>query len=73
MTDDTRDPYRPMFGNPIAPWHRWFAWRPIDTVDRGTIWLRVVYRRRILKHSYVDGNGPDFWFQYAVADTGAKR
>ena len=27
--------------------HRWFAWQPVDTEDRGWRWLRVVWRRRI--------------------------
>ena len=59
------DPYRPSFGEPINDWHRWFAWRPVDTVDRGWRWLRSVNCRRIQKHNYLPG-GPDSWFQYAV-------
>lgn len=59
------DRYTPMFGRPIAGWHRWFAWRPVWSVDRGYVWLRVLNRRRIHKHQYLDG-GADFWFQYAV-------
>lgn len=59
------DIYRPTFGDPISGWHKWFAWRPVDTIDRGWRWLRVVSRRRIHKHSYLDGGG-DFWFQHAI-------
>lgn len=59
------DIYRPTFGEPIADWHRWFAWRPVETVDRGWRWLRVVNRRRIHKHHFLLG-GADFWFQHAV-------
>ncbi len=60
------DPYAPLFGTPVAQWHRWFAWRPVDTVDRGTRWLTVIHRRRVHQNGYLDG-GPDFWFQYAVS------
>jgi hypothetical protein len=69
MSDDW---YAPMFGDSVAPWHRWFAWRPVSTVDRGTQWLRVVYRRRIQKHSYLNG-GPDFWFQHVCDVRGTGR
>lgn len=64
------DIYRPMFGDPINDWHRWFAWRPVETVDRGWRWLCVVNRRRIYKHQFLNG-GPDFWFQHAI-DTGKR-
>jgi hypothetical protein len=57
--------YKPWFGSPISPWFRWFAWRPVETVDRGWRWLVVVNRRRIQKNPYLDG-GSDFWNQYAV-------
>lgn len=70
MTTAT-DPYEPAFGRVITPWWRWFAWRPINTVDRGTVWLRLVWRRRIHKHQYLEG-GSDFWFQHAV-DRQEKR
>lgn len=29
-----------------GPAFRWFAWRPVDTEDRGWRWLRMVWRRR---------------------------
>lgn len=60
------DKYAPMFGSPIAPWHRWFAWRPVDTVDRGYRWFRLVWRRRVEKHAYLPGP-IDRWFQHACA------
>lgn len=25
-------------------WHRWFAWRPVWTPDRGYQWMRMVWR-----------------------------
>lgn len=59
------EPYAPMFGEPVSEWFRWFAWRPVQTVDRGWRWMRPVWKRRISKHSYLDG-GSDFWFQHAV-------
>ncbi len=59
------DPYRPMFGDPISDWHRWFAWRPVDTADRGWRWMRLVWRRRVEKHHYLDG-GADRWFQHVI-------
>jgi len=62
------DRYAPRFGAPISNWFRWFAWRPVNTVDRGWRWLVIVNRRRIQKHNYLDGGG-DFWFQHAVALT----
>lgn len=66
------DPYAPMFGSPVCAWYRWFAWRPVETVDRGWRWLRVVHKRRISKHSYLDGGG-DFWFQHAVSVPGGEE
>jgi hypothetical protein len=61
----SQDPYAPMFGWPVSSWYRWFAWRPVETVDRGTQWLRFVHRRRIHKHHYLVG-GSDWWFQHVV-------
>ena len=56
----------PLFGSPIGPWHRYFAWYPVDTFDRGWKWLRAVERRRIQRHVYLDG-GADRWWQYRAA------
>lgn len=53
----------PMFGYPVADWHRKFAWLPVDTYDHGWKWLCFVERRRIQKHWYLDG-GPLEWWQY---------
>lgn len=54
---------KPTFGDPIGPWHRWFAWFPIKTYDRRRVFLHYVERRCIQRHAYLSG-GPDFWFQY---------
>lgn len=53
----------PMFGEPVARWHRWFAWKPIRTFDGRWTWGRFIERRLIQKHTYLDG-GADFWRQY---------
>lgn len=59
MTDDAL----PTFGYPVAPWHRKFAWRPVDTYDQGWKWLCVIERRRIHKNNHLDG-GDYRWWQY---------
>lgn len=61
------DPYRPAFGEPVGPWFRWFAWRPISTEDRGLRWLRFVWRRRCQLHDYLPAP-VTFWFQHVCAD-----
>lgn len=63
------DVYAQSFVDPVADWHRWFAWRPVETADRGRQWLRMVNRRRIQKHHFLNG-GADFWFQHAVDPRG---
>ena len=50
-----------------GPWHRWFAWRPVQTVDRGWRWLRFVQRRRFQLKPYLHGAEFWSWFQFAVA------
>lgn len=62
------DRYRPAFGVPVSAWWRWFAWRPVESVDRGWVWLRPVWRRRVHKHNYLH-RGADFWFQTACTIT----
>jgi hypothetical protein len=56
----------PRFGHPIGPWHWHFAWHPIRAYDQRLAWLRWVERRCIQKHAYLNGGGPDFWWQYRV-------
>jgi len=59
--------YQPRFGFPIASWHKWFAWHPVYTVDRGWRWLRFVYKRPIQLYDYIYNYGySDVWWQYAV-------
>ena len=64
MRPDKND-YLPMFGTPIADWHKKFALLPTCTVDHGLVWLRFVWRRRIIAHDYVYNLKPDYWWQYA--------
>ena len=54
----------PIFGDPVTCWRWWFAWRPVNSLSRGWVWLSFVKRRRIAKHSWLDG-GADLWWQYA--------
>lgn len=62
--DYKKEYYSPRFGFPVSDWFRWFAWHPVQTVDRGFRWLVFVNKRRIQKHDYITG-GTDWWFQYA--------
>ena len=54
-----------MFGDPVGPWHDWFAWFPIRTYDQRFAWFRWVRRQSVQKHQYLDG-GPDFWWRYHI-------
>lgn len=47
-----------------GPEHRWFAWRPVFTHDRGWRWLRFVWRRRYFLD--VHGQRAMAWFVYSV-------
>lgn len=57
--------WEPMFGRAHGDWYRWFAWRPVRTLDRGLVWLRPVWRRRVYKHSYLPGPSTS-WYQNLV-------
>ncbi len=35
-----------IFAEPVGPWFRWYAWRPVLTTDRGRVWGTWVWRRR---------------------------
>lgn len=51
----------PLFYDAIGPWHRWFAWRPVDTVTHGWAWLRNVERRRIQLKLFLPGPVDQAW------------
>lgn len=55
----------PMFGDIIGPWHRWFAWRPVETFDGRKVWMRRVNRRRVQTKIWLPGS-LDQWWQYAA-------
>jgi hypothetical protein len=57
----------PLFGVPVAPWHMWFAWRPVRTWDGQIIWMRWVWRRWIQKKLHLIG-ATTMWWQYATKD-----
>ena len=65
MTKDGGAVPSPRFGDAVAPWHIWFAWRPVRTWDFRWVWLRKVRRRLIQLHWYLYG-GPEHWWQYAL-------
>lgn len=55
------DKWKPLFGDPVAPWHKWFAWHPVDTIDYGWVWLRKVNRRRCQIKTFLPGGGVRWW------------
>lgn len=63
-----REAWEPLFGRPVSDWYRVWAWKPVHTLDRGYIWLRPYWRRRIYKKQFLHG-GPDFWWQNVVVLT----
>lgn len=56
----------PMFGDPSGPWHGWFAWRPVRTIDGRWSWLRRIYRRRFHLKPHLPGDGK--WWIYGRTD-----
>lgn len=42
----------------VAPWKKWFAWRPV-TINGNRYWFKTVYRRCV--NTYVD---MDNWKRY---------
>jgi len=60
------DDMQPLFGEPIAEWYRYFAWKPVSTLDRGHRWLCLVWKRKCQPHNYLPGPGTPF-FQYRVS------
>lgn len=59
------DFFEPIFGNPVSPWQRSFAWLPRSTYDEGIVWLRPVWKRLVQQRDYIrDGN--NFWWQYRI-------
>lgn len=57
------DDMKPMFGEPISRWYKYFAWKPVSTLDRGYRWLWIIWKRKCEPHPYLSGPGHPF-FQY---------
>lgn len=46
-------------------WHQWFAWHPVNTPDRGLVWLRHVWRARHYPPD-IPGAPDPYWIHYAT-------
>ena len=66
MTKPSDDDYLMTFSNPVTKWSRWFAWRPVGTVDKGMVWLIPVWRRRAMVKMMLTPGGGNMFFQYAT-------
>ena len=44
-----------------GPWHRWFAWHPVNTTLHGWRWMRFVLRRRAWKPLHLPGPFIRWW------------
>lgn len=71
-TDSAPGSGEPLWGDAIGPYHRWFAWRPVETWNCGWRWLRFVYRRRCQTKPYLDGPMLQWW-QYMLPREQQKR
>jgi hypothetical protein len=56
MDDFYQQVYRKII---YSPWELWFAWRPVKTTRNEYIWLRKIYRRRVVCYADMDE-----WFRY---------
>lgn len=66
------DNMQPLFGEPISEWYRYFAWRPISTLDRGYRWFWIVWKRKCQPHEYLSGPMTPF-YQYRATAPKAKE
>ena len=57
----------PAFGSPVSGWYRYFAWRPVSTLDRGWRWFSFVWKRKCQPHLFLSGPGNP-WFQYRASN-----
>lgn len=44
-----------------GPWHRWYAWRPVQTEQHGWRWLRTVQRARYYFPDWLHGAPGPIW------------
>lgn len=45
----------------IGPWHRWFAWHPVETEQHGWRWLCTVERQKITGPTFSPYDKPYMW------------
>lgn len=45
----------------MFPEHRWFAWLPVDTEDRGWRWLRFLWRKGKTAPTILGHGGYRYW------------
>lgn len=45
----------------IQDWEKMFAWKPVQTIDQGYIWLRYYWRRKVYLPTDVDHLGNVTW------------
>ena len=69
MSDDMQ----PLFGEPISEWYRYFAWRPISTLDRGYRWFWIVWKRKCQPHEYLSGPMTPFYQHRATKQKEANQ
>lgn len=50
-----------LFGSFGGPAHLWFAWFPVKLWYGRWVWLRLIMRRRVIKHQYLHGPDWEFW------------
>lgn len=50
-----------MFGDSVGPWHIWFAWRPVKTIDGRWTWLRTIERQRYALKPHLPGPMTEWW------------
>lgn len=54
-----------------VPWHRWFAWHPVNTQQHGWRWLRTV--ERALHYPLDVPFAPDPYWQYRPTASNRKE
>jgi hypothetical protein len=48
-----------------TPWHWWYAWRPVRSIDGRLLWLRTIKRRQFYFPVGLPG-APGPMFEYAT-------
>lgn len=49
------------FAHSIGDEYRWFAWYPVNTLDRGWKWMTPVWKRRYEKDINLPGKSEKFF------------